>query len=43
MKQLLFFLMLFCATSAVAQDVIVKKDGGTIVCRIVEVNSSEIV
>ena len=43
MKQLLVLLMLLCSTTINAQDVIVKKDGSTIVCRVVEVNSSEIV
>lgn len=43
MKQLLVFLFLLCSTSMFAQDVIVKKDGSTIVCRVVELTSSEIV
>ena len=43
MKQLLAFLFLLCAASVSAQDVIVKKDGSTIVCRVVELTSSEIV
>ena len=42
MKQLLVFLLLLCSASASAQDVIVKKDGSTIVCRVVEVTSTEI-
>ena len=42
MKQLLVFLFLLCSTSMFAQDVIVKKDGSTIVCRVVELTSSEI-
>lgn len=42
MKQLLVFLFLLCTASVSAQDVIVKKDGSTIVCRIVELSSSEI-
>lgn len=42
MKQLLVFLFLLCAASVSAQDVIVKKDGSTIVCRVVELSSSEI-
>lgn len=38
------FLMLFCCTVCVsAQDVIVKKDGSTVVCRVLEVKSSEVV
>lgn len=43
MKQLLLFLFLLCSTGVFAQDVIVKKDGSTIVCRVVELTSSEIV
>ena len=43
MKQLLFLLMFMCSASVFAQDVIVKKDGSTIVCRVVELTSSEIV
>ncbi len=43
MKQLLVFLFLLCSASVFAQDVIVKKDGSTIVCRVVELTSSEIV
>lgn len=35
--------MLLCSIGASAQDVIVKKNGSTILCRIVEVNSSEVV
>ena len=35
--------MLLCSASAFAQDVIVKKNGSTVLCRIVEVNSSEVV
>jgi hypothetical protein len=42
MKQFLVFLFLLCAASVSAQDVIVKKDGSTIVCRVVELTSSEI-
>ena len=43
MKQLLVLLFLLCSASVFAQDVIVKKDGSTIVCRVVEVTSTEIV
>ena len=43
MKQFLVLLMLLCSTVAFGQDVIVKKDGSTIVCRVVELTSSEIV
>lgn len=42
MKQLLVFLLLLCSASISAQDVIVKKDGSTIVCRVVELTDSEI-
>lgn len=43
MKLLLALLMFLCSISVSAQDVIVKKDGSTIVCRVVEVSSSEII
>ena len=43
MKHLLVFLLLLCAASVSAQDVIIKKDGSTIVCRVVELTSTEIV
>lgn len=42
MKQLLVFLLLLCSASVSAQDVIVKKDGSTIVCHVVELTDSEI-
>ena len=42
MKQLLVFLFLLCTMSVSAQDVIVKKDGSTVVCRVVEVTATEI-
>ena len=42
MKQLLVFLLLLCAANVSAQDVIVKKDGSTIVCRVVELTDTEI-
>lgn len=35
--------MLLCSVSMFAQDVIVKKDGSTIVCRVIELNDSEII
>ena len=35
-------LLLLCSTIANAQDVIVKKDGSTVVCRVVEVTATEI-
>jgi len=43
MKQLLVMFMLLCSAAVFAQDVIVKKDGSTVVCRVVELTSSEIV
>lgn len=43
MKQFLILCLFLCSTSMFAQDVIVKKDGSTIVCRVVELTSSEIV
>lgn len=43
MKQLILVLLLLCTVSVSAQDVIVKKDGSTIVCRVVELTESEIV
>lgn len=42
MKHLLVLLLLLCSASVSAQDVIVKKDGSTVVCRIVEVTATEI-
>lgn len=42
MKQLLVLLFLLCTMSVSAQDVIVKKDGSTVVCRVVEVTGTEI-
>lgn len=43
MKKLLLLLLFVCSMSAWAQDVIVKKDGSTIVCRVVEVSQTEVV
>jgi len=43
MRKLLLLLMLLCSTWALAQDVIVKTDGSSVLCRIVEVNSTEVV
>ena len=42
MKKFLLLLMLLCSIGASAQDVIVKRDGSTIVCRVVEVNKTVI-
>lgn len=42
-KFLLFLISLVVALAANAQDVIVKKDGSTVLCRVVEVNGSEVI
>lgn len=42
MKQLLVILFFLYSMSVSAQDVIVKKDGSTVVCRVVEVTTTEI-
>ncbi len=42
MKQLLVFLFLLCSASLSAQDVIVKKDGSTILSKVLEVGQDEI-
>lgn len=43
MKRYLLLLMLLCSIRVSAQDVIVKRDGAAIVCRIINVSSLEIV
>lgn len=43
MKHLLVMLLFLCSIGVYAQDVIVKKDGSTVVCRVVELTESEIV
>lgn len=43
MKHLLFLMLFCCAVCTSAQDVIVKKDGSTVVCRVLEVKSSEVI
>lgn len=43
MKHLFALAMLFCVLNCVAQDVIIKNNGLTVVCRVVEVNNSEVV
>lgn len=43
MKQLLVLLMFLCSTGLFAQDVIVKRDGSTILCRVMELTPTEIV
>lgn len=42
MKHLLVFLFLLCSVSVSAQDVIVKKDGSTILSKVLEVGQEEI-
>jgi hypothetical protein len=42
MKKLLIFLMLLSATSVFAQDVIVKKDGSTILSKVIEIGTYEV-
>lgn len=42
MKQLLILLMAICPTSIFAQDVIVKKDGSTVVSKVMEIGTSEV-
>ncbi|MBP3712084.1 MAG: hypothetical protein IJ148_02580 [Bacteroidaceae bacterium] len=42
MKKVLFLLMLLCPMIASAQDVIVKKDGSTVVCRVEKVSETDI-
>lgn len=42
MKKLLAFLLLLCSVSVFAQDVIVKKDGSTIVCRVEKVSETDV-
>lgn len=42
MKQLLVMFMLLCSTAVFAQDVIVKKDGSTILAKVLEVNTDNI-
>ena len=43
MKHWLFLMLFCCAICASAQDVIVKKDGSTVACRVLEVKSSEVI
>lgn len=42
MKQLLVFLLFLCSVNIMAQDVIVKKDGSTIVCRVEKVSDTDV-
>ena len=43
MKKFLMLMMLLCSIGTWAQDVIVKKDGTTVVCRVVDVTGTEVV
>ena len=42
MKQLLFVTFFFCSLCLSAQDVIVKRDGSTILSKVLEVNKTDI-
>lgn len=42
MKKILLLLLLFSTTTLYAQDVIVKKDGSTILCKVLEIGTSEV-
>ena len=42
MKNILFFVLLICSANVSAQDVIVKKDGSTIISKVLEVNIADI-
>lgn len=42
MRKLLAFLFVLCSVSAWAQDVIVKKDGSTVVCRVEKVGNTDV-
>lgn len=42
-RKILWLLLLLCPLAAAAQDVIVKTNGNTVLCRIVEVSQSEVV
>ncbi len=43
MRSILMCLVFLCTLSAAAQDVIIKKDGNTIVCRVVELTKTEVI
>ena len=43
MRKILMLLLCLCTLTVSAQDVIVKKDGNTVLCRIVEVGQTEVV
>ncbi len=42
MRKLLVLLLFLCSTSVFAQDVIVKKDGSTVVCRVEKVSDTDV-
>lgn len=43
MKKIFLFMLFLCSMSVWAQDVIVKKDGSTVVCRVLEVTKTEVI
>ena len=42
MKQLLVILTVLCSATVFAQDIIVKKDGSTIISKVLEIGSKEV-
>ena len=42
MKKLLFVMSIMCSVNIQAQDVIVMKDGSTIISKVLEVNAADI-
>lgn len=42
MKKILLLVMLLSAMSAIAQDVIVKRDGSTILSKVIEIGTSDV-
>ena len=42
MRKILFFMLLICSANISAQDVIVKKDGSTIISKVLEVTIADI-
>lgn len=42
MKKLLLLIAVFCATTVYAQDVIVKKDGSTILSKVIKIGTTEV-
>lgn len=43
MKKIFLLMLFLCSMSVWAQDVIVKKDGSTVVCRVLEVTKTEVI